>query len=62
MMNEILWFIPDQLFLDLRDLVVEKILISMQGELILQPDIILLVSYQYSSSNMKQSIPLFDEN
>ena len=62
MMNEISSFIPDQLFLDLRDLLVEKILISMRGEFILQSDIILLVSCQYSNSDTKQSIPHLDEN
>ena len=34
----------------------------MRGELILQSDIILLVSCQYSVSDTKQSIPHFDEN
>ena len=62
MTNEIFSFIPDQLFLDLRHLLVEKILISMRGEFILQSEIILLVSCQYSNSDTKQSIPHFDEN
>ena len=62
MTNEIFSFIPDQFLLDLRDLVVEKIVVSMQDELILQSDIIPLVSCQYSNSDKKQSIPLFDEN
>ena len=52
----------DQLFLDLRDLPLEKILVSMRDEFILQSDIILLVSCQYSNSDMKQSVPPFDEN
>ena len=62
MTNEIFSFIPDQLFLDVRDLVAEKILVSMRGELILQSDIIPLVSCQYSNSATKHSIPHFDEN
>ena len=62
MTNQIFSFIPDQLFLDVRDLIVEKILVSMPGEFILQSDIIPLVSYQYSNSDAKQSIPHFDEN
>ena len=62
MTNEIFSFIPDQLFLDLTELLIEKILVSMQGEFILQSDIIPLVSCQYSNSDMKQPIPHFDEN
>ena len=62
MTDGVFLFILDQLFLDLRDLVVEKILVSMQGELILQSDIIPLVSCQYLNSDTKQSIPLFDDN
>ena len=62
MTKEIFWFIPDQLFLDLTELLIEKILVSMRGELILQSDIIPLVSCQYSNSDTKQSISHFDEN
>ena len=51
-----------QVFLYLRDLLVETVFIRMQDDFIVLPDIILIASCQYSNSDTKQFIPLFDEN